>query len=89
MKARFASLGLVDFAPFILDVDPVISSRLWIDPVAYVESRNSQSGFRIVIDDVASGALTFETHDFDLMHGLVCHYIFACLTEPLRSGAAE
>ena len=89
MKARFASLGVGDFAPFIFEIDPALSSRFWIDPVAYVDLINSHPGFRIVIDDEMFGYLTFQTDDFDSIHTLVCHYVLASLTARLRSGDAQ
>lgn len=89
MKARFASLGVGDFAPFIFEIDPVLSSRLWIDPVAYVDLIDSHPGFRIVIDDEMFGYMTFQTDDFDSIHTLVCHYVLASLTARLRSGDAK
>ncbi|HWV51682.1 hypothetical protein [Pseudorhodoplanes sp.] len=89
MKARFASLGVDDFSPFIFDVDRTLGSRFWIDPVAYVDLLNSQPGFRIVIDDEMFGYMTLETVDFESVHTLVCHYVIACLTARLRNGEAE
>lgn len=89
MRARFASLGVDDFSPFIFDVDRTLGSRFWIDPVAYVDLLNSQPGFRIVIDDETFGYLTLETEDFESIHSLVCHYVLACLTTRLRKEDAE
>ncbi|MFT6670543.1 MAG: hypothetical protein ACJAVZ_002013 [Afipia broomeae] len=89
MRARFASLGVDDFAPFIFEIDRTLGSRFWIDPVAYVEMMSSQPGFRIVIDDEMFGYITLETEDFDSIHTLVCHYVLACLTARFRSGDAE
>ncbi|MFX8429714.1 hypothetical protein ABTL63_19300, partial [Acinetobacter baumannii] len=70
MRARFASLGVDDFAPFIFEIDRTLGSRFWIDPVAYVEMMSSQPGFRIVIDDEMFGYITLETEDFDSIHTL-------------------
>lgn len=89
MRARFASLGVDDFSPFILEVDHANSSRFLIDPVAHVEAKDSQPGFRIMIDDEMFGYMTVETEDFESIHTLVCHYVLARLTARLRNGDAE
>jgi hypothetical protein len=89
MRARFASLGVGDFSPFIFEIDAALPSRLWIDPVTYVDVMKSQSGFRIVIDDEMFGYMAFETDDFESILTLVCHYVLACLTARLRGGDAE
>lgn len=89
MRARFASLGVDDFSPFIFEFDGANGSRLLIDPVTYVDAKSSRPGFRIVIDDEMFGYMTLETDDFESIHTLVCHYVLACLSLRLRNGEPE
>ncbi len=88
LRSRFASLGLTDFAPFILEFDPLVRSRLWIDPVAFIEFCGPQNSYRIVVVDTFQGRVMIETPDFGSIASLAGHYIFACLVGSDRSGDA-
>lgn len=86
LRARFGSLGLTDFAPFILEFDRAIKSRLWIDPVAFVEFCAPQSGYRIVVGSSFQERVTIETSDFASIESLARHYIVSCLVGADRGG---
>jgi hypothetical protein len=88
LRARFASLGLTDFAPFVLEFDHAVKSRLWIDHVAFVEFCAPQRGYRIVIGDSFQERVTIETSDFASIESLARHYIVSCFVEADRIGGA-
>ncbi len=88
LRSRFASLGLTDFAPFILEFDPVVRSRLWIDLVAFIEFCGPENRYRMLAGDAFQGRAMVETSDFGLIASLAGHYILACLIGVDCSGDA-
>jgi hypothetical protein len=81
LRQRFAAIGLRDFAPFLIEIEPGDRPRLWIDQTAYAECCGLGAGFRVVLNDAFQVRITIETQDFRAVEALVGHYIVARLAE--------
>jgi hypothetical protein len=88
LRQRFAAIGLVDFAPFLLAMERGDHPRLWIDQTAYAECCGPDLGYRVVLNDAFEARITIETHDFRAIEALVGHYIVARLSDPDVGGEA-
>jgi hypothetical protein len=81
LRQRFAAIGLADFTPFLLEIEPGDRPRLWIDQTAYAEYCGLDAGFRVVLNDAFQVRITIETQDFRAVEAIVGHYIVARLAE--------
>jgi hypothetical protein len=89
LKARFASLGITDYAPFILKTVPGAMPRLWLDANAFVEFCHAQRGYRFVFDNGSQSRITFESNDFASVESLIGHYIYSCFMGGSEQRAAR
>lgn len=87
LKQQFISLGLTDFDPFVLRVEPGAHPRLWVDGTAYVEFTGVEGGYRVVLENAFENRITLETNDFDSITAFVGHYITARLSGPALEGS--